>query len=78
MDAIRELRAEIAADFMTTELGLPACPYDAHWHFHHHIDPSVREMTRDPRVIFKVSAAAQAVDYILSLSGMVEGRHVAS
>jgi antirestriction protein ArdC len=75
-DEIRELRAEIAADFLMTELELPAFPYHARRHFHHHIDPWVREMTRDPRMVFKVAAAAsQAVDYILSLSGVVEGRH---
>jgi antirestriction protein ArdC len=74
-DAIRELRAEIAADFLTTELELPPLPYHAHRHFHDHLDRWIREMTRDPPMIFKVAVAAiQAVDYILSLSGMVEGR----
>jgi antirestriction protein ArdC len=74
-DAIRELRAEMAAGFLSTELELPACPYHAHRHFHSHIYPRAREMTRDPPMIFKVAVAAiQAVDYILSLSGMVEGR----
>jgi antirestriction protein ArdC len=74
-DEIRELRAELAADFLTTELELPSCPYHTHRHFHHHIDPWVREMTRDPRMIFEVAtAAAEAVDYVLALSGLVEGR----
>ena len=75
-EPIRELRAEIAADFLTTELGIPDYPYTCRRNVHHHLGVWAKEMRRSPRTIFKVASdAAQAVDFILGFTFHVEPRH---
>jgi antirestriction protein ArdC len=74
--AVNELRAEMASDFLTTELAIPGCPYACRSNVHKYRDAWVKEMRCSPRTIFKVAAsAAQAVDYVLGFTAGVEPRH---
>jgi antirestriction protein ArdC len=71
-----ELRAEMAADFLTTELGIPGIPSQCRENIRKYTEPWVRAMIRDPRLIFKVAASAdKAVDYTLGFTFRVEPRH---
>lgn len=65
---VNELRAEIAAPFATTQLGLPVFA-DMEKLANHakHLDRWVTAMKADPTLIFKVAhSASQGVDYLLS------------
>jgi antirestriction protein ArdC len=75
-DAAAELRAEMASDFMATELGIPSFPYENRKHHHDHIDVWVRRLIQDPKLVFKVArSAALAVDYVLRFTSPVKPRH---
>ena len=73
--ALGELRAEIAACFLSTELGVPQPDrmenhhaYLAHW---------IGELKADHGVIFRISSAAsKAADFILSFSGKEQAEPV--
>jgi antirestriction protein ArdC len=67
---IREWRAEIAAPFLASQLGLPVL-YDMHKIRNHgkHLGRWVKAMKADPTLIFHVAAdASRAVAYLLSLT----------
>ena len=73
---VRELRAEIAADFLCTELAIPNYPYRCRRNLHKHLAVWIKRMRRSPGMIFKVARdAAQAVDFILGCSALAEPRH---
>jgi antirestriction protein ArdC len=73
---VNELRAEMAADFMMTELGIPSSPYGTRKHHHNHIEAWTQRMREKPRMIFKVAhSAALAVDFVLGRTFPVEPRH---
>jgi antirestriction protein ArdC len=62
--AIRELRADIAAAYLSSEVGIPSLTSHAQY-----LDSWIRAMQEDYRIIFRVSSAASAaVDYLLSFS----------
>lgn len=66
---IREWRAEIAAPFLASQLGIPVLA-DMKKLTNHckHLDRWVRAMKEDPTLIFKVAdAASECVAYLLSL-----------
>jgi hypothetical protein len=71
-----ELRAEIVADFLTTELYVPSQPYFTRRNIHNHLDIWIGKMKKNPGWIFNlVAAAGEAADFILSFSTEVEPRH---
>jgi antirestriction protein ArdC len=73
---VRELRAEITADFLTSELGLPGLAYVCRANHHNHLALWIELMQDNPRMIFDVATAAtRAVDFILSFTRPVEPRH---
>jgi antirestriction protein ArdC len=73
---VRELRAEIAAEFLAMELATPCFPYPCRSNLRQYIVPWTRRMRRDPGLIFAVAgAAAGAVDFILSFTSRAEPRH---
>lgn len=67
---IRELRAEIAAPFLTSQLGLPVfCDMPKIRNHGKHLHRWVKAMRADPNLIVQVAeAASQAVAYLLSLA----------
>jgi len=76
---VRELRAEIAAGFLTTELAIPDYPYHCRRNIHKHLDRWITRMKREPKMIFEVARdAAAAAEFILAFSGGVEPRHQAA
>jgi antirestriction protein ArdC len=73
---VKELRSEIAADFLTTELAIPSYPYQLRKNVHQHLGVWVKRMRDDPELIFKVArTAAEAVDYILGCTLPAEPPH---
>ena len=68
---IRELRAEIAAPFMTAQLGLPVlCDMQKIRNHGRHLAWWIKAMRADPTLIFNVTdAGSQAVAFLLSLKG---------
>jgi antirestriction protein ArdC len=73
---VSELRAEMAADFMATELGIASAPYETRIQHHKHIEVWAQRMRARPRMIFKVAhSAALAVDFVLDRTFSVEPRH---
>jgi antirestriction protein ArdC len=71
-----ELRAEIVADFLTTELYVPSPPYHTRRNMHKYMGRWIVKMRKNPDWIFNVVAAAdEAADFILSFSTEVEPRH---
>jgi antirestriction protein ArdC len=73
---VKELRAELASAFLTTELAVPGCPDSCRLIVHKHLDAWVNEMRRNPGTIFTVAAsAARAADYVLNFTARVEPRH---
>jgi antirestriction protein ArdC len=73
---VEELRAEMVADFLTTELRIPNYPYLYRRNHQTYLGAWIEEMQRSPEMIFRVAeAAARAADFVLSFSGEVEPRH---
>ena len=73
---INELRAEIGAEYLCTELGIPRLDISKRTNHKNHIDRWVAAMREDPDMIFKVTASAsKSVDYILSYSQEPKPRH---
>lgn len=71
-----ELRAEIGADYLCTELGVPYLDIDKRVNHKKHIDRWVKMMREDPDLIFRITAeASKSVDFILAFSQEVEPRH---
>jgi antirestriction protein ArdC len=68
--AVNELRAEIAAPFLASQLGLPVlCDMPKIRNHGKHLGRWVRAMKNDPTLIFNVAAdASRAVAYLLSLT----------
>jgi antirestriction protein ArdC len=68
---VNEMRAEIAAPFMTAQLGLPVFSEVTKLTNHRkHLDRWIGAMNDDPTLIFQVAnAAGEAVEYLLSLRG---------
>lgn len=68
---IRELHCEIAAPFMTAQLGIPVLSDMTKLTNHKkHLSRWVKGLKADPLLIFNVAeAASQAVEYLLSLKG---------
>ena len=68
---VRELRAEIAPPFLTSQLGLPVlADMKKLTNHHNHLTRWVQAMHADPSLIFNVTAdASEAVEYLLSLGG---------
>lgn len=65
--ALGELRAEIAASFLLTELGVPQS--DDLTNHHAYVAEWLKALRNDPRFLFTAStAASKAADYILSFS----------
>lgn len=76
---VREWRAELASDFLSTELMIPNYPYQCRRNLHKYLNTWIDRMRHDSRAIFKVArAAAKAVDYILAFTMTVEPRHQAA
>lgn len=67
---VRELRAEIAAPFMTAQLGIPVlCDMKKLPNHRNHLDRWIKGMRTDPTLIFNVAdAASRAVAFLLSLA----------
>lgn len=73
---INELRAEIGADYLCTELGIPRLDISKRANHRKHINKWVEAMRQDADMIFRVTASAsKGVDFILSHSKQVEPRH---
>lgn len=70
-DCVREMRAEIAAPFLASQLGLPVfCDMPKIRNHGKHLRHWIKAMKADPTLIFNVAeAASQAVAYLLSLKG---------
>jgi len=70
-NCVRELRAEIAAPFITAQLGLPVLSDMKLLPNHRkHLARWVRAMKQDPNLIFQIASdASEAVAYLLSLKG---------
>jgi antirestriction protein ArdC len=73
---VRELRAEIGSDFLTTELNIPDYSYPCRKNIHKFLGAWIKRMRRDPKMIFQVARdATEAVDFVLSFTAKVEPRH---
>lgn len=71
-----ELRAEVGADYLCTELGIPCLDIEKRANHLKHIDRWVKMMREDPDLIFRITAeASKSVDFILAFSQEVEPRH---
>jgi antirestriction protein ArdC len=70
-ECVRELRAEITAPFITSQLGVPVFTEMKKLTNHRNYLPRwVRAMKDDPMLIFQVAAdASAAAEYLLSLKG---------
>jgi len=70
-DDIRELRAEIAAPFITSQLGIPVlCDIQKLRNHTNHLPRWIRAMRQDSTLIFNVASdASAAVEFLLSLKG---------
>ena len=74
----RELRAEIGADYICTELAIPCLDMSKRTNHRNHIEKWVAMLREDPDLIFRITAAAsKAVDFIFSFSRNAQPRHVA-
>ncbi len=67
---INELRAEIAAPFLASQLGVPVlCDMPKIRNHSKHLDRWIKAMRADPTLVFNVAAgASRAVAYLLSLT----------
>jgi antirestriction protein ArdC len=73
---VNELRAEIASDFMATEMGMPGFPSDARRNVSKHVAVWTQRLREDPWLLWKVAhSAAHAVDYVLAFTEYVDPRH---
>jgi antirestriction protein ArdC len=66
---IRELRAEISAPFITSQLGVPVlCDMNMLTNHRNHLGRWVAAMKKDPTLIFQVAAdASEAAKYLVSV-----------
>jgi antirestriction protein ArdC len=72
----RELRAEIGADFLTTELRLPRLAYELRLNHHNFLGRWMDMFCNDPTAIFDIADAAyQAAEYVLGCNHMAMPRH---
>lgn len=67
-NCVRELRSEIAAPFLASQLGIPVlCEMHKLANHGKHLPRWIKAMENDPHLIFQVAAdASKAVDYLLS------------
>jgi antirestriction protein ArdC len=72
----RELRAEVGADFLTTELRIPRLNRSMRTNHRNFLDRWTSRMRRDSGWIFRIAAdAGRAADYLLSFIEAARPRH---
>jgi antirestriction protein ArdC len=72
----RELRAEVGADFLTTELRIPGLDRSMRTNHRNFLDRWTSRMRRDPGWIFRIAAdAGRAADCLLSFIEAARPRH---
>jgi antirestriction protein ArdC len=74
--SIKEMRAEIVASYLTTEMGIPNLQLKINKTHAQWLPHWIKEMQKDSDLILRISVdAAVATDYILGRSGLVQPRH---
>ncbi len=75
-EIVRDLRAEMVAGFLSSEVGIPGPPLAENSTYCKYVNQWIAMMKKDSNFVFKVTQEAiQAVDYIVSLTYKVEPRH---
>jgi hypothetical protein len=73
---LQELRADMGADFLASELAIPGYPYSCRLNTHNRLNRWIGQMRDDSRTIFNIAVDAdQGVDLILSYTQTVSARH---